>query len=202
MAKQVRMVDDETGALPLAPRKWSALARSWAAPWAGVGLYALLFLAAGLIGYLPSNRPHCFAIVWFANGVLISGLIAARKRSLRIGIIVVSLVLAIGNSLVHGRPAWMAVLFALSNTAESVAGATLVLRASRGSPTVASVRGATLVVGLPILVSAALASAVSVLLLALGRRCLRLGADFFFVTFLEFERIRDALLAPSQPART
>jgi PAS domain S-box-containing protein len=150
------------------------------ATWRALLGYGVLFFAAGWLSYAPQNRPSGFSIVWLPNGVLLAALLAAPRLRWRSGVIALSFALAVVNSVLHGRSLGLAVTFAVSNTVGAAVAGWLVLRDSRGAPTVAHVRGTSIVVGLPILVLTLLGAAAGVVAALLGADASLDGAYWLF----------------------
>jgi len=135
-------------------------------PWAELLAYAALFFLAGRFSYWAPNRPGGLAIVWLPTGVQIAALLV-RPRAWR-AIALLSLAIAIGNSLLAGRTEGMAIQFALENCAVALASAALVRRATGGAPRLDAVRPATAVVAIPAAVAAGAGALVRLLLQSVG----------------------------------
>lgn len=109
-----------------------AFARSWlpARPWL-VAAFACAYFAANELSFLLELREAHLAALWPGSGLAVAALVVAsqRDRPWVLGTLAVGNVIA---NMIHGRPWWLSVAFAVSNTAEAAVCAGVFLGSSRG----------------------------------------------------------------------
>jgi len=174
-------VSDAAGFPPPADA-WSDLDRTaprvaaWARarhlpPWSGWLLFAAGYLALTGLGYLLVDPRTRLAVWWPPIGLFLAALLVLPPRRWPL-VFAVAFPVALGASLLRGRPPGLALALFVGNAAEVLAAACLIRLLAGARPSVSTVRGALAIAAFPSLAGGTLTLAVH------GVAALATGASF------------------------
>ncbi len=146
-----RAVEGGTDEAAVAP-PWSELEASaprlaaWARarrlpPWSGWVAFAAAYLALTGLGYLLLDPSTRMAVVWPPIGLLLAALLLLPPRRWPTAVAIV-IPLALGASVLRGRPPALALTLIAGNAAEALAGAWAIRLLAGSPPRVSTIRGA------------------------------------------------------------